>query len=151
PNWVIASLQITEGHPASRTATFSVQATASTSENSAAPLSFAWQRNCGTGFVDLPGANEATYTFSPAASEHGCRYRCLLFTPGATAISAVATLTLALPPLSIDRSATNVRLSWPVPAVPQTSESPTGPWTSVNNASNPFTVFATGRQFYRLS
>jgi len=150
PGWVINSLELTEGHPGRTEAIFAVQAEAIRSDNGLAPLSYAWQRDCGTGFIEIYGANEAIYRFVPSATDNGCRYRCLLFTPGATATSEVATLTLVLPSITITHNNADVILNW-TESVLQKTETVTGLWTDVPQATSPTRLTtASARRFFRL-
>lgn len=71
---------VTEGQPV----TFSVTA------NGASPLSFRWQRNG----VDIPGATNASLTFTATLADNGARFRAVVTNSFGTATSNEATLTV---------------------------------------------------------
>jgi hypothetical protein len=150
PNWLLDGLVVTEGNPGRPATTFSIRAHASLGGAEAA-LSYQWQRDSGAGFVDIVGANANDYTFVPAPVDNGSRFRCLLYAPGSTATSAVVTLTIVLPALSIVRTAGNIILSWQSDGVLQEASSISGSWTDVPGTSNPRTLPAPpANRFYRL-
>lgn len=149
PNWAIKSMDVMEGLPGQKDIEFSVAARASTDEGRPALISYLWQRDCGQGFTDIPGANGATYRFTPAASDAGCQYRCVTFTPGASATSAVATVTADLPPVVISRDGDGVSLQWTL-GVLQEAITPNGPWSTVPQAVNPLHLLSPpSNRFYR--
>jgi len=81
-------------------------------------LAYFWQRDTGAGFADVAGANRATYLLYAGLADSGARYRCILYSPGASATSDVATVTVTLP-LVIARTAPNtLMLSWLLPPPP---------------------------------
>jgi hypothetical protein len=150
PNWAIKSFELTEGHPDRAEASFAVQARSSRSDSEPAPLSYAWQRDCGTGFIEIAGANESVYRFTPEPVDHGCRFRCVLLTPGASATSEVATLTLVLPAISITRDNAELILNW-TGGVLQEAQAMTGPWTDAPQATSPLRrTTSSAPRFFRL-
>jgi hypothetical protein len=68
------------------------------------PISIQWQVNRGSGFVSIPDGAGPSLSFGPTLANAGERYRALLFSPGASATSSVATLTVQQGgvPLGID-------------------------------------------------
>jgi len=58
-------------------------------------LSYQWQKNCGSGFVNIPSANAASYTLNPVtAGDNGCQFRCMVtYSCGGSINSNAATLT----------------------------------------------------------
>jgi hypothetical protein len=115
PNWVVrgysfptGSLKVTLPSPA----TFTVAATGNYKGNPNPPFGWQWQKDTGAGYVDIPGANTSTLTIYPAQSDNGAKIRCIVYIPGASAISPSATLTVG-PDLDIvQTSPGNVTLSW---------------------------------------
>ena len=149
PNWAVKSLDVMQGLPGQELVEFSVAARASTDQGQPAPVSYLWQRDCGQGFADILGANEATYRFTPTASDAGCQYRCVLLTPGASTTSAGATLTVALPALSIVHDGDGISLQWSQ-GVLQQAGAPDGPWSDVPQAASPMRVSPLpAHRFYR--
>ena len=156
PAWLIAGAQLTQGGSGIADCSFSVEADnltrALTGEGAPAPLSYVWQRDCGAGFADILGAYRPVLSFTPTASDYGCRYRCLILTPGAAATSDVARWFITPPELRLEHSASGLILTWPDSAVLESSPSPTGPWSPLANAASPFPVpTAGGQRFYRLA
>jgi hypothetical protein len=77
---------VEQNHPA----TFSVVAT-----NGGSAVSYQWQVDSGSGFVNVSGANGATYTTPIQPMENsGWQYRVLVTVPGRTITSEPATLTV---------------------------------------------------------
>jgi hypothetical protein len=117
-------------------ATFSVVATGSSA--SGTPLSYQWQRNNGAGgaFADIAGATSANYVTTPVAlADSGAQFRVVLFVPGATATSSVATLTVSTPAaLTMTQSNGVLNLSWNTGARLQYTTSLTPPviWRDVD-------------------
>ena len=95
PSWEITSVRVTDGNAPS-TATFTVTATAATAGNTNQPIFYAWQRNNGAGFFDIPGSG-STLQIAPSLGDNGARFRAVLYIPGAVRTSDVATLTVAQP------------------------------------------------------
>ncbi len=91
---------VTEGDSVS----FMVVATSPTA------ISYQWQRNTGSGFVDISGATSSTYTHTSSFGENGYSYRCVLTNAAGSATSndVVLTVNSAAPviyfSLSQDRS-----------------------------------------------
>jgi hypothetical protein len=78
------SVTIEENH----SATFSMVVTGGTTM-----VTFQWQINTGSGFVDIPGATTTSYTTPPRTlADDGHIYRALVFVPGKTLTSSAATL-----------------------------------------------------------
>ena len=124
--------------PPGTNGSFSVRATGTVSSGPA-PLAYQWQRNVGGTFVNIAGANSSNYvTGILTVGDSGSQYRALLFIPGATATSAVATVTVGSTPTGPTLRSTYsngvVVLSWDAPARLQCTASLTPPinWKDVN-------------------
>jgi hypothetical protein len=159
-----ASVTITQ-QPASVTiqagtnVSLSVRAAGTTSVGSA-PFAYQWQRRVGGVFVDIAGASSSNYvTGTLSAGDSGAQYRALVFVPGASATSAVATVTIggAAPTLRSSYSGGLLTLSWDAPARLQcaTTLTPPADWRDVNtggattytvNPSNEFNVILDAAQ-----
>jgi trimeric autotransporter adhesin len=63
-----------------------------------APITFQWQENTGSGFLDVPGATNATYSFIAGAGQNGYQYRVRVTNPCGTTTSAGALLTVSASP-----------------------------------------------------
>ncbi len=90
PNWQIDSVMIAPG--SSSNVTFTVGANASPS-----PTFYQWDRNCGSGYQPISGANGSSYTLIPTLADNGCRFRVRIYVPGAAAVSGEAVLTVVQP------------------------------------------------------
>jgi hypothetical protein len=97
PSWEINDLVLTEGIAAQQPARLTVSASAVVGGNPSSAIFYQWERNCGSGFANIPGANAATYSFEPRLSDDGCKFRVRMYVPGATALSAEAALTVVQP------------------------------------------------------
>jgi hypothetical protein len=97
PSWEIDNVTLTEGIAAQQPARFVVSASAVVGGNPSSAIFYQWERNCGSGFTLIPGANAATYSFEPRLADNGCKFRVRMYVPGATALSAEATLTVVQP------------------------------------------------------
>ena len=143
-----------------QTASFAVRATG-TNANGAAPFAWQWQRFIGGSWTDLAGATSSNYvTGVLGGPDNGAQYRALVFIPGASTVSAVATVAVGLPLLSIRHEPPNAVLSWSATFTGFTLESspvvPAVSWTSngpivLTNAQNTVTVPLTpSNTFFRL-
>lgn len=167
PNWEIDSVEFSptlEKTSADSTVTFSAQATA-TLNDLPAVVNYQWQRNDGAGFEDIAGATASTYTFQPRVIDDGAIFRCLISSPGASATSDEATLSVA-PKLTIVRAGDSVTISWPavssgfslqqadaLAVSGATSWSSAGAAPSLVAGMNTVTIngVGVGQKFYRLS
>lgn len=118
-----------------QTAAFSVQATGLIATGTA-PVVYQWQKFVGGIFVDIPGANGASYT-TPAllVGDSGAQYRALVFIPGKSVASLAATVTVVppQPTLSSSFSGGTLSFTWDAPARLQCTFSLTPPvvWMDV--------------------
>ncbi len=121
---------------AGQTAAFSVQATGLIATG-VAPVAYQWQKFVGGVFVDIAGANAASYT-TPAllVGDSGSQYRALVFIPGASATSSAATVSVIppAPTLASSFSGGILTLSWAAPFRLQYALSLTPPivWVDLN-------------------
>ncbi len=155
PNWEINDVTLTQGSGAAG-ATFTVGANAVNAQSTNPPRFYQWYRNNGSGFVAIPNANSASYTFVPTQTDSGAQFRVVVYIPGANATSASATLTVSGgssggPVLRQSYSNGTLTLSWDAPARLQfaTSLNPPINWRDVDTGgattyavvlSNQFTV-----------
>jgi hypothetical protein len=145
------------------TVTFSVGAASTFLGAANANLSYIWQRNDGTGFADILGAYNSTYSVDLTPAEASAQFRALVFSPGASATSEPAGVAASLR-VSITQNGNAIRISWPLPGTGVTLEQTTTlvgappPWTTV--PENTYQTDATsvyveipapvGNAFYRL-
>ena len=121
-----------------QTAAFSVQATGLIS-TWVSPVAYQWQKFVSGVFVDIPGANAALYTTPTLlVGDNGSQYRALVFIPGNSAVSSVATVTV-VPPAPTLRSSFSggiLSFSWDAPARLQCTFSLTPPvvWQDVTGS-----------------
>ena len=143
-----------------QTASFGVRATG-TNVGGAAPFAWQWQRFISGSWTDVSGATSSNYTTAVLnAGDNGAQYRALIFIPGASTVSAEATVAVGLPRLSVRVALPNAVLSWSSTFTGFTLESspvlPAGVWTSngpvvVTNAENTVIVPLTpSNTFFRL-
>lgn len=57
---------------------------------------YQWQRDAGTGFVDIAGANGASYSFTATTADHNVSFRARAYLAGLVVDSAAAVLTVTL-------------------------------------------------------
>lgn len=151
PGWEIDRVWMTQGHEGINEAQFAVQAALVRDDNLVFPLSYAWQKDCGLGFHDIPGANESTYRFIPSVADASCQFRCQVFVPGNDVISQTVKLSIGLSPLHIQHTPAGIQLLWLGQAGLESSASTLGPWTPVPSAVSPYTPPSTLQtRFYRL-
>ncbi len=166
PGWEITSLSFSpsvENSSADSAATFTAAGIGSV--NSAAILPYyQWQRNNGTGFVDINYATSSSYSFLPSERDDGVLFRCLLGTPGTNAYTTAATL-YVVPRPTITRSPGTVVIAWPAPSANYVLEKTAAlltpastVWTPVNippvvvNGMNTVSISTSspGQFFFRL-
>lgn len=82
PDWVIDSVSVIQG--GAEPATFRVGAQGTTPGQTNLLVSYQWQRDNGDGFINIPGANQASLTFLPVGSDNLAFFRCVLRAPGVT-------------------------------------------------------------------
>lgn len=99
---------------------------------------YVWQRNIGFGWKDILGAYNRVSSVNVGWEDSGTQFRCTVYSPGASATSAVATVTMSLP-VAIEPQGNNVRISWPLNnagfVLEQTPTLPGTTWTVVPPAS----------------
>ncbi len=120
PNWEISALQVTVGAAPPVTVSFTVGAESTYQFQPNQIMSYFWQENTGSGFADVVGAYSPTYTFNASLADSGTDYRCIVYSPGASATSSVASLTVALPITFGLTDANTLKLVWPLPPAPLT-------------------------------
>jgi len=170
PNWEIASAQVAGGDTVLATDVLLTIAATSTYRNLPNPyMAYFWQKDTGTGFKDIPGASTSAYLFYAGLVDSGTRFRCIVYSPGASATSDVATVTVTVPLYFARTAPDTLRLSWPLPPPPLTSTSfllersgtmQSGSWVQVPTSEYKTTadlvyvdasLSTTGQtQFYRL-
>lgn len=90
----VGSLQITS-HPQSQTVVEGRSANLTVAATSPNAISYQWQQNTGAGWVDITGANSASFTSAPLAlTDNGIKYRAVVNGFGITQISDEATITV---------------------------------------------------------
>jgi len=153
PNWLMDRVRVVEGLPGGPAATFTVAAHGSIEYAPNQPIAYQWQRDCGAGFANVPGATNAILSFTPLPGDAGCRFRCQVELPGVRLSSQAATLTTPSPRLEIRREAgQSIVLTWTEAGHLQEAESPVGPWMDVPGitGNTAFRPIAAARRFYRM-
>jgi hypothetical protein len=148
PSWVVKDLSLSFGK-AAQASTFTVAGTA-TLHGDPLTLSYQWQRNDGAGFVDIAGANSASFTLYPTAADLTATFRVIVSAPGASVTSSTAKLTGSAPPPTIGVALVNGLPSITFTGRLQSATTVNGTYNDVQNATNPYPVPA-GQQmlFFR--
>jgi hypothetical protein len=120
PNWEIDSVKMTLGAAVPAVATLTVGAESTYKYEPNPYIAYIWQQDKGSGFADMLDVSGPTNKLTLTLQDSGTKYRCLVYGPGASATSSVATVTVTLP-LSIAKTAADtLTLSWPLPTPPMT-------------------------------
>jgi hypothetical protein len=90
PNWEITTVSLTEG---AQDPVFRVSATGTFQGGPFPPL-YQWQRNNGSGFVDVPNAVGSSLILSPVLADNGAKFRVIVTVPTVSVTSSEATLTV---------------------------------------------------------
>lgn len=150
PSWVIRKVQLAFGK-AAQTSTFQSQASAS-QRGQAVPVNYQWQRNDGSGFVDIPNATASSYSLYPTAADFNAQFRVIASVVGKSIISDVVKLlegTVQPPTISVQRTGTS-QLTISFTGTLQSADAVNGDYTDVQGASSPYNVdTSTGSKFYR--
>jgi glucose/arabinose dehydrogenase len=87
-------------HPQDKTVSVGQSATFTVAATGTAPLNYQWQRDNGSGFNNIVGANSSSYTLTAALADNGARFRAVVTNAFGSATSNAATLTVVsnLPP-----------------------------------------------------
>ncbi|HVY68538.1 MAG TPA: hypothetical protein VHH73_01330, partial [Verrucomicrobiae bacterium] len=139
PSWTIKNLQLAFGK-AAKASTFDVAATASR-QGTPVPVAYQWQRDDGTGFVDIAGATGPSFRIFPVATDFAASFRVVTSVPGKTVISSVVKLTegtVEAPTLSIAKSGAAVVVTYT--GTLQSAPAVSGPYQPVASATSPYTV-----------
>ena len=118
PNWEIDNTQITVGVAVPVAISFQVGAESTYQGQPNPYLAYFWQRDIGTGFQDIPGASSPTCVQNVGLADSGTRFRCIVYSPGASATSDVATVTVTVPLSVVPTAPNTLTLSWPLPPPP---------------------------------
>lgn len=148
PNWQIRSLTLAYSTPPTEVL-FESAATV-TRQGSAAPFTYQWQRNDGSGFTDIATATSANYRFfATAAADFTATFRVLVGVPGNYVPSNAVKLVApgSNPTLTVGVSGGSTVITYT--ATLQSAPSITGPWQNVTGATSPYTVPTTGTVFFR--
>ncbi|MBL9135193.1 MAG: immunoglobulin domain-containing protein [Verrucomicrobiales bacterium] len=149
PGWVVKNVQLAYG-TAARSSTFTAEATA-TQQGKPVAFSYQWQRNDGTGFVDIADATSASYRIFPTLADFSAQFRVVAGVPGKGVPSNAVKLVkggTTTPEISISRSGAN--LSVVFTGKLQVGATVNGPFTDVPGATSPYVVPTTaGSSFYR--
>jgi hypothetical protein len=153
PSWVIRSVQLAFGK-AARASTFAAEVAASR-QGVPEPITYQWQRNDGAGWVDIAGANTASFRIFPTATDFQATFRLVASVPGKSIISNVVKLVtgvVELPTISVGTNPQGQPVLTFTGALLE-ADAVTGPYNPVAGATSPYAV--TGgvgaMKFYRSS
>jgi hypothetical protein len=150
PSWVIGNMSLAYG-TAPRATTFTAQATA-TKQGQPATFTYQWQRDDGSGFVDIASENAATLRIFPTAADFNARFRVVAKVPGNELISNTVKLTggTAGPTISISNSGGGVTITYT--GTLQSSPTVNGTFSPVQGATSPYPVtIGSGNMFFRTA
>jgi hypothetical protein len=138
PGWVIKTVQLAYGK-APRAVTLEALATAS-KQGKPATLGYQWQRNDGSGFVDITDATTASYRFFPAAADLAAQFRVLALVPGKSVSSETVKVfeDTGAPEIKIARTETTTTITFTGRL--QSATAVAGPYSDVAGASSPYAV-----------
>ncbi len=91
PSWVVDAVAVTEG---AQDPTLRLVATGATEGTPNQATFIQWERDDGSGWLPVVGANSASLTLNPVLTDNGAKYRARLYVPGASALSREAVLTV---------------------------------------------------------
>jgi hypothetical protein len=130
--------------------TFESAATA-TRRGEPLPVSYQWQRNDGSGWVNIPNETGSSYYLIPTAADFNAQFRVLASVPGKAVPSnsvRVTTEPVGPPQIAISRTGDVVTITYTGRL--QSATSVQGPYSVVAGASSPYTVpNPTDTKFYR--
>ncbi|MBI4327611.1 MAG: Ig-like domain-containing protein [Chloroflexi bacterium] len=143
PSWVMKNVQLVFGK-AAKASTFDVVATA-TLHGDPVTVAYQWQRNDGAGWVDILGANAASYRIFPTTADFAARFRIVISAPGATITSSETKLVTSLPqtPPEISIAVEGGQIKVTFTGTLQSAANAAGPYANVANAVSPYTVTGT--------
>lgn len=148
PGWVIQSAKLAYG-TAPRAVIFQAAATA-TRQGNPTTHGYQWQRNDGSGFVNIPNATTASYRFFPVAADFDASFRVLATIPGRSVASTEAKLVTTAEPPSVGIMRAGAGATVTYTGTLQSAPAVQGPYSNVAGASSPYTVPATsGTVFFR--
>jgi hypothetical protein len=150
PSWQIKEVNLAVSSPP--TAVTFEGAAKVTRQGVATSFSYQWQRNNGSGFVDIANATGTSYRFFPTTpSDISASYRLLAGVPGKLVPSAEVKVTAPAPVLSLSRTGDVITVTFTGNL--QSSTSISGPFSNVTGATSPYTVPAPtgGSLFFRSS
>ncbi|MBN9692384.1 MAG: hypothetical protein J0M24_19215 [Verrucomicrobia bacterium] len=148
PSWAIKSFTLSTIDPPTRV-TFDSEAVV-TRQGTPTTFTYQWQRDSGSGFVDLPneiGSDLSFFAIQPADFESD--YRVVVGVPGRFVTSEVVNVVTATTTPTVAISATGDSITIIYTGTLQSAPSLAGPFTSVVGATSPFTTTAVGTTFYR--
>jgi len=150
PSWQIKEVKLAVSSPPTAV-TFDGTAKV-TRQGVATSFSYQWQRNDGSGFVDIANATGTSYRFFPTTpSDISASYRLVAGVPGKLVPSAEVKVTPPRPTLSLGRTGDVITVTFTGNL--QSSTSLSGPFSNVTGATSPYTVPAPtgGSLFFRSS
>ena len=136
---------------ANASATLSVGVTTTNDYGDFSRIVYQWQQFNGSTWVNVLGANSATYTTTPLGGGESRQYRVIVYIPGANATSSAATVN-GPGKLFITYNGGITTLSWAGPGTLYESATVDGVFTISGNQSNPQTVStpAGTKKFFQL-
>ena len=149
PSWAVKNIQLAFGK-AAQASTFAAVVSA-TRQGTSIPVTYQWQRDDGTGFVDIAGANTATLRIFPIASDFDARFSLKASVTGKSITSSPVKLlegAIEAPTISVTRTAGTLSITFT--GTLQSATSVDGPYQEVAGAQSPYAAATTaGATFFR--
>lgn len=148
PGWVIKDLQLAFGK-AAEPVSFTGEAVGNSGGTTT--VSYQWQRDDGTGFVDIAGANTSTLRFYPVAADFDASFQLVASVLNKSITSdVVKLLTGSVEPPQLSVAWSNGAIVLTFDGTLESAPDAAGPYTAVEGAQSPYEVQdATGAAFYR--
>jgi hypothetical protein len=150
PSWSIKNLQLVFGK-AAKASTFTATASA-TQRGQTVPFNYQWQRNDGTGFVNIAGATGSSYVIYPTTTDMSATFRVVTTVPGKIAnsreVKLVTEVVVTPPTIAIAKSGAGITITYTGKL--QSSATVNGAYQDVAGAQSPHTVSnLAGAQYFR--
>ncbi|MFM1941511.1 MAG: hypothetical protein RI897_493 [Verrucomicrobiota bacterium] len=150
PSWAVNELSLVFG-TAAQASTFTAQVQASL-QGEPVSVNYQWQRNDGSGWIDIDGADTSSFTIYPTPADFQASFRVTASVPGKSITSNEVMLVTEVtgpPALDISKSASSITITFE--GTLQSAPTAEGPYTTVQGAQSPYTVPLTEQSMFLRS